>query len=60
MYAVERLGGETYLYINTTQQQEIIVHSPGDKILSTETEITLTYSANKCHLLDAKGLRFTI
>ncbi|MBL10204.1 MAG: ABC transporter ATP-binding protein [Acidiferrobacteraceae bacterium] len=60
VYAVERLGGETYLYINTTQQQEIIVHSPGDKILSTETEITLTYSANKCHLFDAKGLRFTI
>ena len=35
IYAVERLGGETYLYLHTPEGHEITVHAPGDKVVST-------------------------
>lgn len=57
IYAVERLGGETYLYIHTPQGREVTVHAPGDKVVSSGDEITIHFPANKCHLFAENGNR---
>ena len=33
VFAVERLGGETYLYVNTENNKELTVHATGDKVV---------------------------
>jgi len=58
IYAVERLGGETYLYIHTPQGREITVHAPGDKVVSSGDEISLSFAARNCHLFDENDNRF--
>ncbi len=58
VYAVERLGGETYLYLNTPQGREITVHAAGDKVVSSGDEIAIGFTADKCHLFHDNGETF--
>ena len=58
VYAVERLGGETYLYLHTSEGHEITVHAPGDKVVSTGDEISIGFTADKCHLFHENGESF--
>ena len=58
IYAVERLGGETYLYVHPRQGREIRVHAPGDKVVAPGDEISITFSAGACHLFSQDGTRF--
>ena len=58
VYAVERLGGETYLYLNTPQGREITVHAAGDKVVSSGDEIAIGFTADKCHLFHDTGEAF--
>ncbi len=58
IYAVERLGGETYLYLHTPEGHEITVHAPGDKVVATGDEISIGFTADKCHLFHQGGEAF--
>ena len=58
IYAVERLGGETYLYLHTPEGHEITVHAPGDKVVSTGDQISIGFTADKCHLFHQGGEAF--
>ena len=58
IYAVERLGGETYLYLHTPEGREITVHAPGDKVVATGDEISIGFTADKCHLFHEGGEAF--
>jgi len=58
IYAVERLGGETYVYLNTPEGGEMTVHAPGDKMLVMGEDVTVGFTADKCHLFDADGTSF--
>ena len=58
VYAVERLGGETYLYLHTPEGREITVHAPGDKVVSTGDQISIGFTADKCHLFHENGESF--
>ena len=58
VFAVERLGGETYLYVKTENKKEIIVHSSGDKVVSIGDVVQISFSPNHCHLFDEKGRVF--
>jgi len=55
VFAVERLGGETYLYVNTVNNDELTVHAPGDKVISVGDSVSIGFSSKNCHLFDKKG-----
>ena len=52
---VERLGGETYLYVNTSEGKEIMVHARGDKVISAGDEIKMGVNASNCHIFNEQG-----
>ena len=58
VYAVERLGGETYVYLHTPEGQEMTVHAAGDKVVSPGDEIAIGFTADKCHLFHENGDSF--
>ena len=58
VYAVERLGGETYIYLGTAEGRELTVHVPGDRVVAPGDEIAIGLSADRCHLFDANGEAF--
>ena len=58
VYAVERLGGETYVYLNTPEGREMTVHAPGDKVIAMGDDVTIGFAADKCHLFDGNGVSF--
>ena len=58
VFAVERLGGETYLYVNTEKNKEITVHASGDKVVSVGEQVSIGFSPNNCHLFDEHGKVF--
>jgi len=58
VFAVERLGGETYLYVNTEKNKEITVHASGDKVVSVGDKVSIGFSPNTCHLFDEHGKVF--
>ena len=55
VFAVERLGGETYLYVNTSEGKEMTVHAPGDKVISAGDEIKIGVNSSNCHIFNEKG-----
>ena len=55
VFAVERLGGETYLYVSTEKNKEITVHAPGDKVISVGESVSMGFTPNNCHLFDSHG-----
>jgi multiple sugar transport system ATP-binding protein len=58
VYAVERLGGETYLYLNTPEGREMTVHAAGDKVVASGDEVAIGFTADKCHLFHDNGDAF--
>lgn len=55
VFAVERLGGETYLYVNTEKNEELTVHSAGDKMVGVGDLVSIGFAANNCHLFNGQG-----
>ena len=58
VFAVERLGGETYLYVNTREGREFTVHAPGDKVVYEGEEISVGVSSESCHVFNQQGTAF--
>ncbi len=58
VFAVERLGGETYLYILTDEGTEMTVHAPGDRVVSEGEKITIGVNKLDCHLFDSEEVSF--
>jgi len=58
VFAVERLGGETYLYLLTDEGAEMTVHAPGDRVVSEGEKITIGVDKLECHLFDGEELSF--
>jgi ABC-type sugar transport system ATPase subunit len=55
---VERLGGDTYLYLSARDGTDITVHAPGDMIVSLGDQIPISFSADKGHLFHESGEAF--
>jgi multiple sugar transport system ATP-binding protein len=55
---VERLGGDTYLYLSALDGTDITVHAPGDIVAAPGDRITIGFSADKCHLFHESGEAF--
>ena len=55
---VERLGGETCIYLGTAEGHELTVHVPGDRMVAPGDRIAIGLSADRCHLFDANGEAF--
>jgi ABC-type sugar transport system ATPase subunit len=55
---VERLGGDTYLYLNALEEADITVHAPGDIVVSPGDRIPIGFSAAKAHLFHESGEAF--
>ena len=58
VFAVERLGGETYLYVNTEKNEELTVHAAGDKVVSVGDLVSIGFSSKNCHLFNERGQVF--
>ena len=58
VHTVERLGGETYLYLSTREGTDVTVHAPGDMVVASGDELTIGFSADKCHLFHDSGEAF--
>ena len=58
VFAAERLGGETYVYVTTKEGKEITVHVPGDKGVSEGDEILVGVSAESAHVFGQHGAAF--
>ena len=56
--AVERLGNETYVYLDVPGNSEFAVHSPGDVAVQAGQSMRIGLPAGKCHLFDANGEAF--
>ena len=58
VFAVERLGNETYAYLEVPGSTEFAVHAAGDIEIQAGDEMKIGLNAGKCHLFDAEGLAF--
>ena len=56
---LERLGGETYLYLNGAAGKNMTVHAPGDIAVAIGDEVAIGLDGDKCHLFDAAGQAFS-
>ena len=58
VFAVERLGGETYVYLSMAEGMEITVHAPGDMKVSEGDAISVGVNPEKSHLFTEQGTAF--
>ena len=58
VYNVERLGGDTYLYLNGPEGKDITVHAPGDMVVAIGDEVAIGFRGDKCHLFHENGEAF--
>jgi multiple sugar transport system ATP-binding protein len=58
VYNVERLGGDTYFYLNGPDGNDITVHAPGDMTVSGGDEVTVGFNGDRCHLFHENGEAF--
>jgi multiple sugar transport system ATP-binding protein len=58
VYNVERLGGDTYLYVNSPAGKGITVHAPGDIMVTIGDEMAISLDGAKCHLFHENGEAF--
>ena len=58
VFAVERLGGETYVYLSMEEGMEITVHAPGDMKVSEGDTISVGVDPEKSHLFTEQGTAF--
>ncbi|MBD2232889.1 ABC transporter ATP-binding protein [Phormidium tenue] len=52
---VERLGGETYLYVKVAGGDTFIVQTDGDSRAKVRDRVPVTIDGNLCHLFDGAG-----
>ncbi len=57
VYAAERLGGETYIYLNTDSGHEVVVHASGDWPARPGERIEASFDMARAHLFDPDGQR---
>lgn len=55
VYAVERLGGETYLYLASEAAEEVVVHAVGDHEAAVGDVLACHFAPGACHLFDTQG-----
>jgi multiple sugar transport system ATP-binding protein len=55
VYAVERLGGETYIYMSSETEEDVIVHCNGDREVKIGEKIDVGFSIEDCHLFNSEG-----
>ncbi|MBL1436981.1 MAG: sn-glycerol-3-phosphate ABC transporter ATP-binding protein UgpC [Rhodobacteraceae bacterium] len=55
VYAVERLGGETYLYLSSSSQKELVVHMSGDHQVAVGDHVEIGFSIAQSHLFGPDG-----
>jgi multiple sugar transport system ATP-binding protein len=58
VFAVERLGNETYVYLEVPGSNEFAVHAAGDVVVKPGDEMKVGLAAKDCHLFDAGGEAF--
>ena len=58
VFAVERLGGETYVYLSIAEGMEITLHAPGDMKVSEGDTISVGVDPEKSHLFTEQGTAF--
>ncbi len=58
VYNVERLGGDTYLYLNGPEGKDITVHAPGDMVVAIGDAVNIGFNGDKCHLFQESGAAF--
>ena len=56
VFVVERLGGETFLYIRGEGDELITVQADGDSTSKAGDQLSIGISAATCHLFDADGI----
>ncbi|MBL8906962.1 MAG: sn-glycerol-3-phosphate ABC transporter ATP-binding protein UgpC [Rhizobiales bacterium] len=55
IFNVERLGGDTYIYVKRHNGGDLTVHAPGDVAARLGDEVPFAFDGNKCHLFNASG-----
>ena len=55
---VERLGGETYVYITIEGSQTILLKASGDEAIKINDDISFVFDAKDIHIFDDNGLSF--
>ena len=55
VFAVERLGNETYIYMHTATNNEIVLHAAGDKPVAEGDHISVGFKVADCHLFASNG-----
>jgi len=58
VHTVERLGGDTYLYLSTSEGADVTVHAPGDMVVASGDRVAIGFNADKCHLFHENGDAF--
>ena len=53
---VERLGGETYLYVRVAGGETFIVQTDGNSTAKVRDHVPIHLDGNLCHLFDAEGM----
>ena len=53
---IERLGGETYLYIRIEGGQMLVVRADGGIGMATGDQVTIGLPPDRCHLFDREGI----
>lgn len=53
--AVERLGNESFIYLDLPGGSEFAVHSGGDVAASVGSKIQIGLSSARCHVFDRNG-----
>ena len=56
VFVVERLGGETYLYVRGGTDDLITLQADGDSTAKSGDTVSIGISAATCHLFDADGI----
>ena len=55
VYAVERLGGETYIYLSSGSQKEVVVHASGDHQVAIGDTVEIGFTIAQSHLFGPDG-----
>ena len=55
VYAVERLGGETYIYLTSGSQKEVVVHASGDHHVAIGDRVEIGFTIAQSHLFGPDG-----
>ena len=56
VYAIERLGGETYLYLYVASQKEVVVHVSGDRQAEIGDIVEVGVNMAQSHLFGPNGM----